>query len=100
MTRALARMGLPRRASETPAEFAARAAPFLATQGVAAAPGLIAGLSGEFAQACYGGSAALEDDGARWDTALSVLLAASRRAFWRRLLRMGLSGRERTAQPS
>jgi len=100
LTRALARMGLPRRASETPAEFAARAAPFLAAQGVAAAPGLIAGLSGEFAQACYGGSAAPEDDGARWDTALSALLAASRRAFWRRLLRMGLSGRERTAQPS
>lgn len=100
MTRALARMGLPRRASETPAEFAARAAAFLAAQGVSAAPGLIAGLSGEFAQACYGGSAAPEDDGARWDTALSALLAASRRAFWRRLLRMGLSGRGRTAQPS
>jgi len=108
MTRALARMGLPRRPSETPAEFAARAAPFLAAraapslaaQGVADAPGLVSELSAAFAQACYGGSSAPADGGARWDDALAALAAAARRAFWVRLWKRTPARQDGTLQAS
>ena len=63
MTRALARLGLPRRPSETPGEYAARAAPWLAAQEhelrLRLSPVVVADLSDAFSRAllwCPGAS--------------------------------------------
>lgn len=91
MSHALARLGLPRRASETPAEYAARAAPFLTQQerelGVPLSPALVTDLSGAFARACYAPSASGSVDTDAWEQAVKRFDAAAWTAQWRRLWR-------------
>jgi hypothetical protein len=96
MGRALARLGLPRRAAETPAEYAARALPFLDAgaragdlplDSVRALSGLVSGLSAAFAHACYAAPGALAPRPGDWGGAVASLESAARRALWRRLWR-------------
>ena len=94
MTRALARLGLPRRPSETPDEYAARVAPLLAAQerelGLPLSAAPVAALTAAFTQACYGGLAVASREGADakgWKPALTQFEGAARQAQWRRFWR-------------
>ena len=91
LSRALARLGLPRRASETPAEYAARAVPLLAAQEgdlhAGLSPRLVAALSEAFAAACYAPAGAALPPGRDWSGEVSGFEAAARKALWIRLWR-------------
>jgi len=90
LLRALARLGLARRPSETPGEHAARVLPLLPALesecGVSLSRPLIASLTAAFAHACYARPAP-NSDPAKWDEALARFESASWRAYARRLLR-------------
>ena len=94
MSRALTRIGLPRRPSETPDEYAVRAAPLLAVQerelGLALPLAPVTGLTAAFTQACYGGpirNPDREDRTQDLEAALKHFEAAARQAQWRRFWR-------------
>ena len=92
LARALARLGLARRPSETPDEYATRVAPLLpaveAEAGVALSRPLILALTAAFTQACYGRPGSAEGDQAQtWDEALGRFEAVSWRVSLRRLWR-------------
>ena len=91
LSRALARLGLPRRLSETPAEYAVRATSYLDTQaeefGLAIPPALVTPLTEAFTRACYGDSELADLDAADWSQDLAQLEATARGAWWHRLLR-------------
>ncbi len=91
LSRAGSRLGLPRRPSETPAEYAARAAPLLDTQarelGFAPPSALVQELTAAFTRACYGGGNAEPAASASWNRTLGQLEAAARTAWWHRLWR-------------
>lgn len=99
LARALARLGLARRPSETPDEYAARVTPLLPTLerefGVALSLPLVPALTAAFAQACYERPAALTGGVEKWDDALARFEAASWRVFgirlWRRVLHPGVA---------
>ena len=87
MGRALARMGLPRRPSETPGEYAARVQPRLRQiereTGVPLPADLVPSLTAAFTQAAYGSPAA-RPSASTWD-ALHSLESGSWRV-WRKML--------------
>ena len=91
LSRALARLGLPRRLSETPAEYAVRAMPYLDTQaqefGLSLPPALVPQLTEAFVRACYGNFEAVDQDAADWNRDLAQLESTARYAWWNRLLR-------------
>jgi transglutaminase-like putative cysteine protease len=95
MTRILARLGLPRRLSETPAEYAARVAPALADAelelGLTLSPRLLTALTEAFSRACYAGPAAPSVPERNWASEVATFEAIARRAilqrFWRRVTR-------------
>ena len=98
LTRSLARLGLPRRPEETPAEYAARVLPLLPPLEreweVALSPPLVSELTAAFTEACYGNPAAPPPRAQPWDSRVSAFDAAARRVarglFWQRLLRPSL----------
>ncbi len=104
LTRALARLGLPRRPSETPGEYAARAVPFLAVQerelGVPLPSAVVTELSGAFALACYAGPGLEDVETENWERAVTQLDAAVRRALWRRFWRSSAPGRREIKEGS
>ena len=91
LSRALARLGLPRRLSETPAEYAVRATSYLDTQaeefGLAIPPALVTPLTEAFTRACYGDSELADLDAADWSQGLAQLESTARYAWWNRLIR-------------
>jgi hypothetical protein len=91
LTRALARLGLPRRLSETPAEYAVRAVFYLDTQaqefGLAIPPALVPELTEAFSRACYGNSEAVDQDTVARNRDLAQLESTARYAWWHRLIR-------------
>ena len=93
MTRALARLGLPRRPSETPGEYGTRAAPWLAAQerelGLPFSAISLAALTAAFTEACYGGLATSNGSSVMgdWNRAVAQLEAGARRTWWRRFWR-------------
>ena len=95
LARALARLGLARRPSETPAEHAARVTgrlPALEREfGVSLSRPLVTSLAAAFTQVCYARPGAPAGEAETWDGALARFEAASWRAFgirlWRRLAR-------------
>ena len=91
LTRALARLGLSRRPSETPAEHAARVLPLLPAAerefGVSLPRPLVTALTDTFTQACYGRPDLPAGDAEKWDLELAQFDAAARRAYWVRLWR-------------
>lgn len=91
MTRALNRLGLPRRSSETPGEYAARAEAFLIAQerdlGVGLSASLVTDLSRAFARACYGNGTAAASESENWQSAVAQFEFAARRAWWIKLWR-------------
>ena len=97
LARALARLGLARRPSETPDEHAARVVPLLPALerefGVALSRPLVPALTAAFAQACYERPDAPRGDAEKWDDALARFESAAWRVFrlrlWRRLLHPG-----------
>ena len=98
LARALTRLGLARRPSETPDEHAARVAPLLpgleAEGGVALSRPLVLSLTTAFTQACYGRPGGAEEKQAeKWDEALGRFEIASWRVslarLWRRVTRRG-----------
>ena len=108
LTRALARLGLPRRPEETPSEYAARVLPLLPPLerewAVSLPAPLVSGLTAAFTEACYGDPSAPKPPAQPWNSRVSAFEAAARRAargrFWRRFLRPGLwFPRRRTVQP-
>ena len=95
LSRALVRLGLPRRLSETPAEYAARAVPALTTQarnlGISVPPLLVPQLTEAFTRACYGEPDVQTLMADAWNRDLAQLEAAARLAWWRRLSRWNWS---------
>jgi len=97
LARALARLGLPRRLSETPAEHAARVVPRLPALerefGVFLSRPLVLALTDAFTQACYARPGAPTGGVEKWDEALPRFEAAARRAvllrLWRRIVSPG-----------
>jgi len=91
LSRALARLGLPRRPSETPTEYAARAIPFLTAQAqeldLTLPPALVTELTEAFTCACYSEKATATSGAANWNRDLAHLEAAARTVWWRRLWR-------------
>ncbi len=95
LSQALARLGLPRRESETPAEYAARVLPLLPPLerewGVALPAATVSGLSAAFAEACYADPSAATPPTQPWDSRVAAFEAAAksvaRQRFWRRLTR-------------
>ena len=91
LTRALARLGLPRCLSETPAEYAARVAPALTAAerelGLTLSPRLVAALTEAFSRACYAGPDVPRSAGRDWASEVAGFESAARRALWRRLWR-------------
>jgi hypothetical protein len=91
MTQTLGRLGLPRRPSETPAEYEARALPFLqaqeATLGVPLSPGTVSAVTTQFVTARYGGGRGQIDTsvGAALAEFLRSAAQARRVQFWHRL---------------
>lgn len=94
LTRTLARLGLPRRPWETPAEYERRAVPFLSAQeaalGVPLRPAVVSAVTARFAAARYGGAAMGTDSRLERDLRDFAAAAARarrvrfRRRFWRR----------------
>ncbi len=88
MSRALGRMGLPRRPSETPGEYASRVQPRLrqieAETGVPLPADLIPALTAAFTQAAYGDPSA-RPPASLWETGLHLLEAGSWRVWWKTL---------------
>lgn len=88
MGRALARMGLPRRSTETPREYAARVQPRLrqieAETGVPLPADLVPTLTAAFTQAAYGDPAA-RPSVSTWETGLHLLESGSWRVWWKTL---------------
>ena len=88
MSRALARMGLPRRPSETPGEYAARVQPRLrqieAETGVPLPADLVPSLTAAFTQAAYGDPAA-RPSASTWEMALHSLESGSWRVWGKTL---------------
>ncbi|MDQ2687317.1 MAG: transglutaminase domain-containing protein, partial [Armatimonadota bacterium] len=88
LSRALARIGLPRRASETPGEYAARIQPRLREiereTGVSLPADVVPALTAAFTQAAYGSPAAAVSADAL-EPALRALEAGSRRVWWKTL---------------
>lgn len=101
LSRALARLGLPRRPSETPTEYAVRAVPYLRAQerdsGLSFPPMLVPELSAAFTRACYSGTERSEQDAVGWNRDLARLEAAARFAWWHRLTRSGGNRRNGSA---
>lgn len=97
MARAIGRLGLPRRPSETPDEYEARAVPFLisrqASLGVPLIPSVVSALTDRFIAARYGGQTTSVNPGL--DSALTQWHRAAARArriqAWRRLWRFNRS---------
>jgi len=91
LTRALARLGLARRPSETPDEHAARVAPLLPALerefDIALSQPLVLALNAAFTQACYERPGAPLGGVEKWDDSLARFEAAAWRAFWVRLWR-------------
>lgn len=91
MTRILARLGLPRRPSETPAEYAARAAPFLKGReqelGVSLSPSLVTDLTSAFARACYAPASSGFPHPDTWEREVAQFDSAAWVAQWRRFWR-------------
>ncbi len=100
LARALGRLGLPRRPSETPDEYAARVVPLLPgleSEGGTFSRPLVLSLTAAFTQACYGRpGGALNLEAGKWDEALGRFEAASWRAsarrLWRRIAQFRLGG--------
>ncbi len=95
MTRALAALGLPRRASETPAEYEARILPLLrrreAVLGVPLGVDAVHALTAQFVAARYGGSPAGDGAGAaRLARQVAQGAARARFAQWQLRLRGGV----------
>lgn len=96
LARALARLGLARRPSETPDEHAVRIAPALSALerefGVGLSLPLLSALTAAFTQACYGRPGP-PLDAEKWDEVLGRFEAASWRVsllrLWRRVTRPG-----------
>lgn len=89
MTQTLARLGLPRRPSETPAEYEARAVSYLngleTSLGVSLMPAVVSQITNRLVAARYAGGTDTNDVGfdaafARWNRAASRV---RRRQFWR-----------------
>ncbi len=95
LCRSLARLGLPRRASETPAEYAARVLPALPPLerdwGVALPPALVSSLTEAFTEAVYADPSAPKPPVQPWSPRVAAFDAAARRVargrFWQRFLR-------------
>lgn len=92
LARALARLGLPRRPSETPDEHAARVLPLLAAlerDGVSLSRPFVLNLTAAFTQACYARPGISPGSMEKWDEALPPFEAAARRVallrLWRRI---------------
>ena len=91
LVRALARLGLARRPSETPDEYAARVTPLLPALeregGVSFSRPFVLALTAAFTQVCYERPGAPPGGAAKWDDALARFETASWRVFWVRLWR-------------
>ena len=95
LTQALARLGLPRQAEETPNEYAARILPLLPPLerewNVALPSRLVSTLTAAFTLACYSDPAMPTLPAQPWNGPVSEFEAAarriSRRRFWRRVAR-------------
>lgn len=95
LSRALARIGLPRRPSETPAEYAARVAPLLTSveqkEGLTLSPRLVTALTEAFTLACYAGPLASASLSRDWAEEVARFESSARRTarqrFWRRITR-------------
>ena len=90
LVRTLARLGLPRRPWETPAEYERRAVPFLTAQqadlGVPLRPALVSAVTARFTAIRYGAIPSEADPGMERDLRDFALAAARARRvqFWRR----------------
>ena len=99
LSRALARLGLPRRADETPNEYAARILPLLPPlerEWNAPLPvSLVSDLTAAFTEAAYG-DPATPPPAAPWDSRVSEFEASARRVsrgrFWQRVWRPRIAG--------
>ena len=93
LSRALARLGLPRRADETPNEYAARVLPLLPPLerewSVSLPAPLISDLTAAFTEAAYGDPSLPPLPAAPWEGPVSEFETAARRVsqgrFWRRM---------------
>ncbi len=95
LCRALARLGLPRRLSETPAEYAARILPALPPLerewGVTLSSALVSALTLAFAESLYADPSGPKPPVQPWQSRVAAFDAAARRAargrFWQRVFR-------------